>query len=194
MKLKGLSQEEQIEKVAEIKALKMCVWWNLVEAGQVKEIGDGSELYMAILSAEQIGVSSASESMSLGKINDARGFEEWANAVNNIMSGGYAFVHPINHYPWCESGRINCFAYRLDDKIVATAAVINNGGVCSLEFVSTDKNYRRHGLAKAVCAGAMKDAFANGAKIITLRASEPGTRELYTTLGFEIYNRALDEF
>ena len=103
----------------------------------------------------------------------------------------YSDIHPINHYHLCRDGFINCFACYDGNTVVAVASIMDNQGICSLEFVATAPNYRRKGLAKAVCAIAIKDAFKNGASIITLRAFQPGTRALYTSLGFKIYNYAL---
>jgi ribosomal protein S18 acetylase RimI-like enzyme len=63
---------------------------------------------------------------------------------------------------------------------------MNNNGVASLEFVATLNEYRRKGLARTVCIAAIRDAFANGTKIITTRAFHPASL-LYQSLGFKIY-------
>lgn len=39
---------------------------------------------------------------------------------------------------------------------------MNNNGICSLEFVATHEDFQRQGFAKAICAFAMKEAFAGG--------------------------------
>jgi len=57
--------------------------------------------------------------------------------------------------------------------------------------VATGPAHRRQGLASGVCAAAIADAFAHGAELVTLRASNEGTRGLYTSLGFKIYNEAI---
>ena len=61
-----------------------------------------------------------------------------------------------------------------------------DNGVASLEFVATLEEYRRKGLARAVCITAVRDAFINGAKIITTRAFHLASL-LYQSLGFKIY-------
>jgi len=146
---------------------------------------------MAMLPGELHDSGTNPADLQIVKVKDAYRFATWANAVNTIMSGGYADIHPIHHYPWCEKGLIHCFSCYDGDAVVAVAAVMDNDGICSLEFVATAPNYRRKGLAKAVCAEALAYAFDNGARIITLRAQNPGTRELYTALGFRTYNHAL---
>jgi ribosomal protein S18 acetylase RimI-like enzyme len=203
IKLENIPVKEQIKKIEEIRALNMPVWWDLQSSdglyklihGKDREktdvLTDGDELYMAILPTEQINTSTVPENMIIKKVNNSLEFEEWATAVNTIMAGGYTDIHPVNHYFLCENGSINCFSCYHENNVVAVASIMNNEGVCSLEFVATDPNYRRQGLARAVCLEAMKYAFDNGAKIITLRAMNPGTREFYTSIGFTIYNYAL---
>lgn len=201
--LENLSEKEQIEKIKEIKSLNMYIWWDIQSSDSLYKliyakdrektsvVVEDDELYMAIFPDDQIRLVPIPENMTIKKLNNHIEFEKWASTVNNIMFGGCEFVHPVNHYHLCEEGYINCFACYHNDIIVAIASVMNNKNVCSLEFVATDPNYRRQGLAKAVCSKAIKDTFNNDAKIITLRASNPGTRELYTSLGFKIYNYAL---
>jgi ribosomal protein S18 acetylase RimI-like enzyme len=55
-----------------------------------------------------------------------------------------------------------------------------------LEFVATLPEFRRKGLARAVSVKAVRDVFANGAKIVTLRAFYPAI-QLYQSMGFQIY-------
>ena len=203
VKLENLPEKTQIENIVKIRELNMPVWWDLQSSDRLYELihgkkrekvvtlADGDEMYMAILPTEQIDKDVIPENMTINKINNALDFEKWAEAVNAIMFAGYVDIHPVNHYHLCEKGYINCFSCYYKDAVVAVASVMNNGGVCSLEFVATDSNYRWLGLAKAVCSEAIKYAFDSGGKIITLRALQPGTRELYTSLGFKIYNFAL---
>ncbi|MCL2696435.1 MAG: GNAT family N-acetyltransferase, partial [Clostridiales bacterium] len=79
----------------------------------------------------------------------------------------------------------------IDGQIVAVAAIEPDGADASLEFVATDPAHRRQGLASGVCAAAVEDAFVRGAEIVTLRAGNEGTKELYTALGFRIYNETI---
>ena len=204
VKLENLSEKEQLEKISELKSLKMPIWWDLQASDSlyklihgsdkqkpIPEPVNGDELYMAILPAEQINPEKVLDNIVVKKIDSPTAFEEWATAVNAIMFNGYADIHPVNHYYLCEKGIINCFACYCQDIAVSFASVMCDGRICSLEFVATDPNYRRQGFAALVCSEAMTYCFDNGAKIITLRALQPGTRELYTALGYKIYNYAL---
>jgi len=118
-------------------------------------------------------------------------FARWTIFNNDVMYGGYPYLHPQHHYPLCERGALRCYYIEIDGQIAATAAIEPNGADASLAFVATAPAYRRQGLAGGVCVAAVEDAFARGAEIATLTAGNPGTRELYTSLGFRIYNDAL---
>ncbi|MDR1755278.1 MAG: GNAT family N-acetyltransferase [Eubacterium sp.] len=204
VKIESLSQSERFEIICELKTLKMPVWWDLQSSDDlytmihgkdkgkpVIEPADGDELYMAILPEDQINQANRPTTAYAKKVDTPTAFKEWATAVNNIMFGGYTDIHPVNHYHWCEKGLLNCFTCYVDDIPVSFASIMDNDKICSLEFVATDPNHRRQGFARMVCTEAMNYAFNNGAKIITLRALQPGTRELYTSLGYKIYNHAL---
>lgn len=202
VKLENLSKGEQLEKIAELKSLNMPVWWNLQASDDlyrlihgkektITELVDGDELYMAIFPTELINQEKTRTDIVIRKVGTPAAFKEWATAVNTIMFDGYADIHPVNHYHLCKKGMINCFTCYYAGVAVSFASVMDDNKICSLEFVATNPNYRRQGFAAAVCSEAMEDAFINGAKIITLRALQPGTRELYTSLGYKIYNNAL---
>lgn len=203
IRLENFSPKEQIEKIAEIKTLNMPVWWNLKSSNKLYklihgkekekvtgELPEGEELYMAIFPNEQVDVKPVNE-IVIKKVDSQNGFASWAKFVNDVMNGGYIGIHPQNHYHLCQKGIINCFSCYKNNTLVAVSSIMNNDNISSLEFVATDPAHRREGLAKAVCSEAIKNAFDNGSKIITLRAVNPGTRELYTSLGFRIYNYAL---
>jgi len=202
--LENLSKNEQLDKISELKSLKIPVWWDLQasdslyklvhgneKTAPIPEPVDGDELYMAIFPHEQKNSEKTPQHAVIKKVNTPAAFEEWATAVNAIMFGGYADIHPVHHYHLCEKGMLNCFTGYYEDIPVSFASVMDNHKICSLEFVATEPNYRRQGFAAAVCAEAMAYSFHDGAKIITLRALQPGTRELYTSLGYKIYNYAL---
>lgn len=204
VKLDNLPESVCIEKIAELKSLKMPVWWDLQlsdglyriihgkdKAKPNSEPADGDELYMAILPDEYVYLADSSPNITIEKVDTPAAFEEWTTAVNNIMFDGYPDIHPTNHYHLCEKGLINCFTCYHGDLPVSFSSIMDNDKVCSLEFVATDPNYRQRGFARIVCLEAMKSSFDNGAKIITLRALQPRTRELYTSLGYKIYNHVL---
>ena len=120
-------------------------------------------------------------------------FARWAASMNDFLNGGYPDIHPQHHYPLCERGALRCYYIEIGGQIAATAAIMLEGANASLECVATGAAHRRQGLASGVCVAAVDDAFACGAELVTLRAFNEGTRELYTSLGFKIYNEALGE-
>ena len=182
----------------------MPVWWDLQTSDALfsqihgkprpsasSVFADGDELYMAITNVCEMPAVTLPTGFTVEKIRDAAGFAAWATTANRIMFSGYPDVHPIHHYGWCENGNMHCYACYDGETIAAIASVLDNDGICSLEFVATEAAYRRRGLAKAVCAAAVREAFACGARIITLRAIGKGTGALYAALGFTAYNHAL---
>lgn len=203
VRLENLSQKEQIEKIAEIKALNIFVWWDLLSSNMLYKLihgknkekitgepPEGEELYMAIFPNEQVDIEPSNE-IVVKKVDSPNDFALWAKFVNDVMNDGFISIHPQNHYHLCQKGRINCFGCYKNNNLVAVASIMDNDNISSLEFVATDPSHRREGLAKAICSKAIKNVFDNGSKIITLRAVNPGTRELYASLGFRIYNNVL---
>jgi len=172
--------------IRKIKRLKMPVWWPL----QTPCIKPGEELYMAVLPGEMI---SHEKVKSVRRVKGPEDFARWVNCMNDATFDGYPYLHPQHHYPLCERGTLRCYFIEIDGQITATAAIMLDGANASLEFVATDPAHRRQGFASGVCVAAVHDAFACGAEIVTLRAGNEGTKELYTSLGFKIYNEALEE-
>ena len=170
--------------IRKIKRLQIPVWWPL----QAPYTKPGDELYMAVFPGEII---SHEKAKSVQRAETPEDFARWAVFMNNVSFGGTPYLHPQHHYPLCQSGALRCYYIEIDGQIAATAAIMREGADASLEFVATEKAHRRQGLARGVCAAAVEDAFAHGAEIITLRAGNEGTRELYTSLGFKIYNEAI---
>ena len=173
--------------IREIKRLHMPVWWPL-QMPYTKPGGD--ELYMAVLPGEVI---SHGKAEFVRRVDNAGDFARWASVMCNVTYGGYPYLHPVHHYPLCQRGALRCFFIEIGGQIAATAAIMQEGADASLEFVATEKTHRRQGLAGGVCAAAIADAFTHGAQLVTLRAGNEGTRELYTSLGFKIYNEELEE-
>lgn len=205
VRLSELSREVQAEKINEIKALNMPVWLNLFETDEIfkqifnkdkihgqTEFSENDEILMAMLSNEKPSYQlKADGSILIEKVNTEEKFALWTEMTNGLMHGGYQDIHPVNHYHLCRNGLINCYTLYKNDAIVAVAATLNNNGIVSLEFVSTVPDLRRQGLAKAICCRAIDDAFADNAKIITLRAINLTAAKLYKSLGFCIYNYAV---
>jgi len=183
--------------IREIKRLHMPIWWPLqisdalyrrIHHKKRKPGGEPDELYMAILPG---GAVPHEKAQLVRQVDNAGEFERWAMLVNSMFDSAYACIHPMHHYPLCERGAMRCYFIETGGRMIAAAAIMRECTDASLEFVMADPAHRRQGLASGVCAAAIEDAFARGAEIVTLRASNEGTRELYTSLGFKIYNDAI---
>jgi len=194
LRLDNLSDEDAQTKIAKMKSLSFPVWWPLYSK-KVQKLLHGNdyipqppsgddEFYMAILPEKQPGT--AKSDAIITRVETAEDFKIWADMANLIFATGYQDIHPVNHYHWCKNGRLVPYIAYYKDKHVAIAAILDNNGVASFEFVATLNEYRRKGLARAASAVAILDAFANGAKIITLRAFHPAIL-LYQSLGFQTY-------
>lgn len=186
-----------------MKSLGMPVWWDLQSSDDLfeqihgkKKVApgntpqEGEELYMAMFPNELKRETQVSN-LLIKKVSNVDDFSVWANLQNEVLCGGYQDVHPEKHYKWCERGLIDCYIGYKDHVAVAFSSVFKNVAICSLEFVGTHPDFRRRGFAEAVCYTALENAWKHGAKIVTVRAINPGTKELYTKQGFKTYNFAL---
>ena len=194
LRLESFSDDEVKIKIVEIKSLGYPVWWPLYSMRIQKLLHgsnytpkpptEGDEFYMALLPENQPCCDTGS--VIVERVETAEDFKIWAGMTNQIFATGYQDIHPENHYHWCEKGWLIPYIAYDEDKPVAVASILNNNNVASLEFVATLPEYRRRGFARMASAVAISDAFAGGAKIITLRAFHPANL-LYQSLGFQIY-------
>ena len=204
IRLDNLSDEDAQANITEIKALKMPVWWPLCISNTLYRLihnkdreatpitpPDGIELFMAVTSLTQVPIVQPVSGAIIRKVNDVESFALWAQSVKECFNDDYQYIHPRYHYPACKAGKIRCYLCFKYNRPVAVCSIMDNAGICLLEFVATHRDFRRQGLAKYICSVAVNESFENGAKLITLRAEEPGTRELYTSLGFRTYNHVL---
>jgi GNAT superfamily N-acetyltransferase len=199
IRLEHLTDEELEQKVNEIKKLNLHTWWgfglsekilNVIWKGQKRpeplpEPND-EEAGMAMLPEEKPTYEEIYKSINVKRVENAEDFKLWANINNKIMHQGYPIMHHENHYHLCESGIMPCYIGYYNGILVATCSIMNNKGISSLEFVATLDEYRRKGLAKAICITAINEAFKNGSKIISLRAFGDA-KKLYKAMGFKIY-------
>jgi len=193
IRLENLSDEEAKNIIAEIKSLSWHTWWPIYSS-RIRDLiygrnhlppsGEDEEFYMALMPENQ--PDDASCDITAVQANNTVDFKLWVELNNQIFGGGYKYFHPINHYHWCEKGRLIPYIAYCNGNPVAVAAIFDNNGIASLECVGTMEEYRRMGFAKATSRTAIRNAFANGAKIITLRAFYPANL-LYESLGFKTY-------
>jgi GNAT superfamily N-acetyltransferase len=200
IRLDHLPEVELEQKVSEIKQLNLHIWWGVglsermldaIWKGQPRPVSlpepNDDEACMALLPEEKPIYEAPSSVISVKRVQQLEDFRTWAGICNQVLHDGYGVVHPANHYHLCESGKMPCYLGFDENTPASAAAIINNQDSSSLEFVATLQEHRRKGLAKAVCSRAIDDAFGQGDKIITLRASPEG-KGLYRGLGFKIYS------
>ena len=194
LRLDHLTDDEAKTKITEMKLTGLPVWWPL-HSKRIRELlhgkdfiakppSEGDEFYMALLPDSQ--PSGVENDVEIKHIKTPADFKIWADMANLIFAGGYGDIHAVNHYHWCEKDRLFPYIAYQSGTPAAIAAFMNNNGVASLEFVATLNEYRRKGLARAVCIAAVREAFMNGAIVITTRAFHPASL-LYQSLGFKIY-------
>lgn len=123
--------------------------------------------------------------ISVQKVNNITDFTIWSDIANKVLHE-CRLLDPIAYFPLCESGKLVCYLGYKEDSPVATAATINNNGSATLEFVATLPEYRKQGIAAAVCSAAIEQLIRERAYIITLRARKMGV-SLYKALGFKVY-------
>jgi hypothetical protein len=199
LRLEQYSDDELEQKVSEIMAMGMHVWWGafpserLLEAiwkgrqrPQATPDSDNGEAYMALLPEGKPEYEKIKSPITVQKVDSADAFKMWANLHNRILYDGYTILHPEKHYHLCEKGKLLCYTGYYDQVPAAIAAIMDNGGISSLESVATLADYRQKGLAKAVCSAAIEDAFLNGSMVITTRAVSE-VKNLCRSLGFKSY-------
>lgn len=204
IRLDNISPEVKVKKIAEIKALNMPIWLDLLAPSDLhillfgidKEHGktvldDCDEAYMALLPHEKIKYTPRDVDLAVVKVETVDQFQLWTRLANDLLGGGNPDMHPEYHYSLVQKGLMKCYIGYKNDAPGAVSAIMDNEKINSLEFVATVPEMRRQGLGKAVCTVAIDDAFNNGAQIITLRAIGLEARRLYESLGFRNYNYAL---
>jgi GNAT superfamily N-acetyltransferase len=198
IRLEHLSDKDMEEKVNEIKKLGLHTWWGIglsermlkAVYGEDKPVSatetNNEEGYMALLPGNKPDYKETDIPVTVKKVHNTDDFKVWANISNQLLHGGYPIIHPENHYHLSEEEIMPCYIAYYNGAAAAVCSIINNKDIASLEFVCTLEEYRRKGLAKAVCITAINEAFKNGSKIITLRAF-PNAKKMYRGMGFKLY-------
>lgn len=198
--LEHLDDEEALLKINEIKSLNVHTWWGLCLPEKIadliwrkdrpilspKQHEDDEEFNMAIFPEEKPIYIENSEDITIKPVTTVDEFVIWADICNLVLHGGYPIIHRVNHFEICKEGIMPCYVGYYQGKPASVSAILNNNGISSLEFVGTLGDFRKKGLALALCQKAVEDAFANGSKIITTRAFADA-KNLYKSLGFKIY-------
>ena len=195
IRLENLSDAEARARIREIRALKLAIWWPLrplcsPRIARLIARGEGasesSEHYMAVLPEDFVGKAQAG--VALRRADDAEAFKRWALLGNRVFADGHQDVHPVKHFPWVKDGRLIPYVAYIGGEPAGIAAILRHHDAASLEFVAVPEAYRRQGVASALSAHAVSDAFAGGAKLVTTRAFPPACL-IYQALGFQSYLR-----
>lgn len=198
--LEHLNDEEALQKINEIKAMNVHTWWGLCQTDRIADLiwgkdrhiltreehEDDEEFNMAILSEEKPNYGQTNDDIFISLVKTVEEFGIWADICNSVLHGGYPIIHRLNHFDICKNGIMTGYIGYYQGKPVAVSAILNDNDISSLEFVATLSDFRKNGLARALCQKAVDDTFANGAKIITTRAFV-NAKNLYKSLGFQIY-------
>jgi hypothetical protein len=191
VQLEHLQGDELIKTVDEIKSMNQHVWWNqysnrvndvVFPEGRREPTPDDDEVFavmtpneMPIYQNETINVRQAIN------LDDFKIFRSICFDKN---------FSPDNYLSLYKKGMICCYIGYENEIPVSAIAVLTNEQVFSLELASTLSEHRRKGYAAAVCRTAIKEAFSQGAKVLTIRAgggpaADDSSKYLGEKLGFE---------
>ncbi|MDF2544582.1 MAG: hypothetical protein K0S47_4300 [Herbinix sp.] len=200
VKLDHLTEEDVLQMIHEIKSKNVHTWWGLCLSDRIADYVWGidrpiltpeqhendEELYMALFPEEMSVYETYSNDIQIKPVTTIEEFGVWADICNLVLHGDYPIMHRVNHFEICKNGIMPCYLGYYQGEPVAVSAILNHSNISSLEFVATLPEYRRKGLAKALCQKAVEDAFANGSSIITTRAFADA-KNIYKSLGFQCY-------
>lgn len=127
----------------------------------------------------------SSKMVEIREVESISEFSTWVNVVNEALHG-WELLTTEHYCIWLEREEYTFYLGFLNGIPVCTAATIKDGSKASLEFVSTLKEYRKNGVAYAVCLKALQELHKNGVEIVTLRSSFEAIK-LYEKLGFKPY-------
>ncbi len=199
--LENLSDAEAAAVIGEIKALNVHTWWGLCVSDRIhrlifgmplprlskEEHENDEEVYMALFTEEKpVYRQGTGGDFTLTRVASGGEFALWADVCNSALHDNYPVIHRVNHYEICRAGILTCYLAYHHGQPAGTAAILNDDGMASLEFVATLPPYRRLGIARSACQRAADEAFLAGAKVITTRAFK-AAKHIYQALGFKAY-------
>jgi len=112
VRLEDLSPEMKKDKTAEIKALNMPIWLDILASNDVHklmfgtekehgkiELEDNDEAYMALLPQERSIPLPNGSDLRVIKVETKEQFQVWTTLANDILSGGSPDMNAEYHYP-----------------------------------------------------------------------------------------------
>ena len=193
MRLEELSDETLKTTIDEIRELKMHTWWPLSAPDRVLLAIHGKipvytaedvEIYGIMYPDELTGRPERLANVRLQLVETIDDFAVWCDLDNNTEHHSNVIFHAKNHFHLIESGKLTAFLGFADDVPVATCGILGQD-IASLEFVSVLPDYRKRGIAMALCQYALTLTFILGARAVTTRAIGDG-RKLCKALGFHV--------
>lgn len=193
IRLDNLSDQELHNTIQEIRDLKKHTWWPSAASDRVLQAihgkipvytVDDDEIYSILMPEDVPCYSNITGDLEIRRVITPEDFELWCGFINS--SYGEIAFDPKNHFHLVTEGKLNGFLCFMDDKAVGISAILNNDGAAALEFVVVSPEYRKNGIATALCQSAIRYACMIGVKHIVGRGGQDGSRRLIEKLGFSI--------
>ena len=192
IQLEQLEGDDLLKTVSEIKETKQHIWWNqytnrvnsiVFPEGRHEPTSDDDEIYAVMTSDEMPTYYNETKSISIQQAATIKDFR----VFHSICFDKYLGANSL--YNLYRKGLINCYIGYKDEEPVSVVALLKNGLIHSLEFASTPHELRKQGYATIICQKAIKDAFAEGAEVVTIRAgggpqADNNSKSLGVKLGF----------
>jgi len=191
VRLAHLSDAALQNAVNEIKALHCHVWWNqdsdrvnavVFPEGRREPTPEDDEVFAVMTAAELPAYPVAAIPVKRAEtLADCQTFHSLC--FDKTLTAE-------NLYRLAQKDALCCYIGYANEIPVSAAALLKNGEVYSLELASTPQALRGNGFALAVCQAAIRDAFREGAEVVTIRAgggpaADDASKALGKKLGFQ---------
>ena len=191
VRLENINDDDLLKTVNEIKAMKQHIWWNqysdkvnaVVFPEGRREPSPNDDEVFAVMSSDKMPAYKDSKI----KIIQAKNIDDF-KIFHSICFD--KTLSSINLYNLYQKKMIRCYIGFKSETPVTGTIVLMNEHIYSLELTSTLLEYRKNGFATDVCQMAIKEAFDQGAEVVTIRAgggpaADNGSKLLGKKLGFE---------
>ena len=171
VRLEQLNDADLLKTVNEIKAMKQHVWWNqysdrvnaiVFPEGRHDPTPKDDEVFAVMIADEMPAYKDAKI-----KIQQAESLDDF-KLFHSICFDKE--LSPVNFFNLYQKKMIHCYIGFAAETPVSVTTVLKKDRIFSLEFTSTLPEHRRKGIATAVCQKAIKEAFDEGAEVLTIRA------------------------